>query len=64
MPSFSAPSIRRMFTFEPVASSAWPKATSSPPWIFAVFASASIDITFLPVSSSTEFSSYQEGSLT
>src|ERR1700710_2999909 len=34
MPSFSGPSSRRMFTFEPVASSAWPKATSSPPWIF------------------------------
>ena len=64
MPSFSAPSIRRMLTFDPVARSAWPKATSSPPWIFAVFASASIDITFLPIASSTPFSSYQEGSLT
>jgi hypothetical protein len=49
-----------MFTFAPVASSAPPKATSSPPWIFAVFASASIDITFLPVSSSMPCSSYQE----
>ena len=64
MPSFSAPSSRRMLTFAPVASSAWPKATSSPPWSFAVFASASIDITFFPVGSSTPFSSYQDGWLT
>jgi len=53
-----------MLTFAPVASNAWPKATSSPPWIFAVLPSASIDITFLPVRSSTPFSSYQDGSLT
>jgi hypothetical protein len=60
MPSFSAPSTRRMLTIAPVASSALPNATSSPPWIFAVRASRSIPITFLPVSSSTPFSSYQE----
>ena len=35
-----------------MAISAWPKATSSPPWIFAVRASRSSPITFLPVSSS------------
>ena len=40
MPSFSAPSTRRMLTIAPVARSALPKATSSPPWSFAVLASA------------------------
>ena len=45
MPSFSAPSTRRMLTIAPVPISALPKATSSPPWIFAVRASGSSDIT-------------------
>ena len=49
-----------MLTIAPVPSSALPKPTSSPPWIFAVRASGSSPITFLPVSSSTPFSSYQE----
>ena len=53
-----------MLTLAPVAISAWPKATSSPPWIFAVRASGSSDITLRPLSSSTLFSSYQEGELT
>ena len=64
MPSFSAPSTRRMLTIAPVPISALPKATSSPPWIFAVRASGSSDITLRPLSSSTPFSSYQEGGLT
>ena len=64
MPSFSAPSTRRMLTIAPVAISALPKATSSPPWIFTVRAPGSSDITLRPLSSSTPFSSYQEGGLT
>ena len=47
-----------MFTIAPVASSALPKRTSSPPWIFATRSPASRHITFLPVRSSTSFSSY------
>ncbi len=64
MPSFSAPSTRRMLTIAPVASSALPKPTSSPPCSFAVRAAGSSDIALTPVSSSTPFSSYQPGGLT
>ena len=64
MPSFSAPSTRRMLTIAPVAISALPKATSSPPCSFAVRAAGSSDITLRPLSSSTPFSSYQEAGLT
>ncbi len=64
MPSFSAPSTRRMLTIAPVAISALPKAISSPPCSFAVRASVSSDITLRPVASSTPFSSFQECSLT
>ncbi len=64
MPSFSAPSTRRMLTIAPVASNAWPNATSSPPWIFAERAPTSSDMTLRPLSSSTPFSSYQETGLT
>ena len=64
MPSFSAPSTRRMLTIAPVAISALPNPTSSPPCSFAVRASGSSDITLRPVSSSTPFSSYQSAGLT
>jgi hypothetical protein len=53
-----------MLTIAPVAISALPKPTSSPPCSFAVRASGSSDITLVPLSSSTPFSSYQEGGLT
>jgi hypothetical protein len=53
-----------MLTIAPVPISAWPKPTSSPPWTLTVRASGSSDITLRPVSSSTSFSSYQEGGLT
>ena len=49
MPSFSAPSTRRMLTIAPVPISALPKPTSSPPCSFAVRASGSSDITLRPV---------------
>src|SRR5918995_5452476 len=53
-----------MFTFAPVASSAFPNSTSSPPCNFAVRPAESSDITFVFVRSSTPFSSYHPGSFT
>ena len=53
-----------MFTFAPVAISAFSNSTSSPPCSFAVRASTSSDITLVAVRSSTPFSSYQEAGLT
>src|SRR5262245_16345694 len=53
-----------MFTFAPVAISALSNPISSPPCSFAVRASTSSDNTFVPVRSSTPFSSYQETGLT
>ena len=64
MPSSSAPSTRRMFTFAPVAISALSKPTSSPPCSFAVRACGSSAITFVRDRSSTSFSSYQSTGLT
>ena len=64
MRSRFAPSTLSKLTFAPGASSAFSKPTSSPPCSFTVRASESSDITFVPVRSSTEFSSYQDSGLT
>ena len=53
-----------MFTRAPVAISALPNPTSSFVCSFAVRASRSSDMTLVPVSSSTSFSSYQSAPFT
>ena len=59
MPSSSAPGTRSRRTLAPVASSAWPNATSSRLESLTVRAAASSFITLVRVSSSTSCSAHQ-----
>src|SRR4051812_18287989 len=65
MPSFCEPSMWwSTLTRAPVASSAFPNPTSSPPCSFTDLAPVSSDITLRPANSSTPFSSYHSGGWT